>query len=163
MRTGDRVGTALAGALITLTLAGCGDDDASDTSSDALTDVADDGTSVPEDGDVADQSDELFGEIKIPDDIPLPEEHEIIETIGNPEVGYTIILDTPMSFGDVADFYESELPASGWESVDRLDAAGADVVSVEADRAADDHSMLVQISPDGDGSSVEIFTGPPGG
>jgi hypothetical protein len=149
-------------ALMAFTLAGCGDDGTSDTSSEVLTD---DATIALEDdaGDAIDQSDEMFGEFEIPDDIPLPEEHEIVQAIGNPEAGYTVILNTPKPFGEVADFYEIELPAVGWESVDRQDASGADVVSIEANRAADDHSILVQVRPDGDGSSVTIYTGPPGG
>lgn len=163
MRTGNRVAVGL--ALMAFTLAGCSDDGASETPSDIPTDATEDGAIAPDngEGDFSGQSDEMFGKVEIPDDIPLPEEHEVSQTIGNPDDGYTIMLTSPMPYGEVADFYEIELPAAGWESVDRKDPAGADVISIDADRAADDHGMLVQISPDGDGSSVVILTGPPGG
>lgn len=163
MRTGKRVGAAL--ALTVFTLAGCGSDASSDSSADVPTDATDEGMAAPDadDGDFTGGSDDLFGDIDIPGDIPLPEGHDILQSIGNPEAGYTIILNAPMAFGQVADFYERELPAAGWESVVRKDASGVDVVSIEADRAADDHSVLVQISSDGAGTSVTIFTGPPGG
>ncbi|MEO6988164.1 MAG: hypothetical protein ABI239_05885 [Aquihabitans sp.] len=169
MRTRNRVGTALAlmVAVTAFTVAGCSDDGASDASPDNPADVIDDGVtaSADDEGDSSDQSDDLFGAVEVPDDIPLPEGHEVVMAIGNPEAGYTITINSPMSIGEVADFYESELPAAGWESVDREDATGADVISINAERT-NDYGMLVQISASdggGDGSAIVILTGPPGG
>lgn len=161
----NRNSVAIALTLTVITLAGCGDDSASDASSQVLTT---DGVTAPAGDagdviDVTDQSDETFGKVELPDDVPLPPDHEMIQAIGNPDAGYTIIFTSPLPFGEVADFYESELPAAGWESVERQDPPGADLATLEANWTADDHGILVQASLDGTGSSVKIFTGPPGG
>lgn len=170
MRTRNRVGTALAlvVAVMAFTVAGCSDDGPSDTSPDISTDVTQDGPDAPGDdegdfSDESDESDELFGGVEIPDDIPLPEGHEVNVVIGNPEAGHTITLNAPMTIGEVADFYESELPAAGWEVVDREDATEANVISINANRTTG-YGMLVQINAgDGDGTAIMILTGPPGG
>lgn len=149
--------------MISLGLVACGgDDDSSESISDNAPDLLEDEASSTND-DSSDEVDDVFGDVEIPDDIPLPVDHEIIQAIGNPEAGYTIVAKTPMSLGDAADFYESELPNGGWESLEREEPEGAEVIMIETARPSDGHGLLVQIQPDGDGSSLQILTGPPPG
>ena len=155
---------------VAIAVAGCGDDDfeqavptdeAADDPSDDVVDVPDDAPTVPKDADGIDG--DAFEPVEIPEVIPMPEDHELVEAIGTREAGFTIIANSTMRFGDVADFYEAELPAAGWESIERARSVGADVIRLEAEMPSEGESISVQVTSDDAGSTIEIQTdGGPG-
>lgn len=159
-------------AVLTMGLAACGDGEAGPGDEDGALDGLT-GTTAPDVPDVEDdavEDDNPLSADTLPDDfpdyIPLPDDYEVTEAIGNADVGFTVYLEVAAPAQEVADFYESALPDAGWTGVERNDvdaeATGTeDLYEIEAEHDEHDDAIRLQIQGDEPPSEITMFTGGP--